>query len=92
MRNHHRPRLGVQLSQDTKQRISEAKLVDNPGYSAIHVWLLTNYEKSGICSECGEHRKTDWANISGEYHRERSDFRELCRSCHKLEHSRIRSR
>jgi hypothetical protein len=90
VRNHHRPRRGRTHTAETRRKISEAKLKSNPGYSAIHVWMLTHYEKAGECVECGKRGKTDWANISGEYHRDRADFRELCRSCHRLEHNRAK--
>jgi nitrate reductase cytochrome c-type subunit len=50
---------------------------------ALHNWLRRKKEKTGRCDECGEiSRKTDWANISGEYLRDLSDYRELCRGCH----------
>ena len=56
---------------------------DDANYHTIHEWVRRWYPKSGVCEECGETAKTDWANVSGEYRREdRSDWRELCKSCH----------
>ena len=52
-------------------------------YWAIHAWLR-KYPKSGICVDCKGERKTDWANISGEYLRDIVDYKELCRSCHNV--------
>jgi hypothetical protein len=58
-------------------------------YNSIHRWLHKNVQKTGYCSDCGEFKGqngrgtgTDWANISGTYSRDPSDYRELCRSCH----------
>lgn len=58
-------------------------------YSSIHRWLQKNVTKTGCCSDCGDYKGTngrgtgtDWANISGEYNRDPSDYRELCRKCH----------
>lgn len=57
------------------------------GYDAVHSWLRRHYKKKGVCEECEEKRKTQWSNISGDYKRDRKDFRELCYSCHtKIDH------
>lgn len=57
---------------------------DDVGLSPIHTWLNRHYGKPRFCERC--HTTTakmyDWANISGEYKRDRSDFLRLCRSCH----------
>lgn len=59
---------------------------DKAGYSAIHKWLAANFEKTGTCEECGKSglkgRKVQWANISGEYKRDREDYKLLCNRCH----------
>ena len=54
-------------------------------YSALHSWLRTNFGSATTCENCGNPNgyKCEWANISGEYKRERSDFKQLCQSCHK---------
>ena len=51
-------------------------------YSALHYWVRDHKTKTGRCKACGkEGRPTEWANISGEYHRDLDDFEEQCRSC-----------
>lgn len=55
---------------------------DDVQYSGLHSWLNRNLTKTGVCQKCGASGKTDWANVSGDYRREASDFVELCRSCH----------
>jgi hypothetical protein len=53
------------------------------GYRAIHTYLQKHFPKTGICEECSESGKTDYALIKDrEYSRDRADYRELCRSCH----------
>lgn len=60
-------------------------LGDKASYSAIHVWLRKAWGNANDCEECGgaKSKQFDWANISGKYSRERSDWKMLCRSCHK---------
>lgn len=60
---------------------------DNVGYSGVHLWLYKYYGNASKCSfvgmGCTEKSKSyQWANISHEYKRDRSDFMEMCRSCH----------
>lgn len=59
---------------------------DKASYVAKHMWLTANYPKTE-CEECGAKppavSRLEWANISGEYKRERSDYRCLCPSCHR---------
>lgn len=52
--------------------------------NGIHTWIRRNWKKQGACETCGKDGRTDWAFL---YHpephtRERSDYIELCRSCH----------
>lgn len=56
------------------------------GYHAIHCWLSKHYEKGDNCEQCGtrEFSRLEWANLSGEYKRERSDYKAMCPSCHRL--------
>ncbi len=63
---------------------------DNVGYQALHTWLHRKLGKACKCEECG---KTEvpigmkkffhWANISGEYKRDLSDWKQLCVVCHR---------
>lgn len=53
-------------------------------YSTQHSWIGRRKPKSGQCSACGVTGvSTEWANISGEYKRDVSDYEELCISCHR---------
>ena len=56
---------------------------DKASYSAIHHWLKSHLGKPKYCSVDLTHKSTRyvWANISGEYKREVSDYRQLCTKC-----------
>lgn len=56
------------------------------GYSAKHKWLTANYGRPTYCENDPSHpgKIFDWANLSGLYLRERSDYKHLCRRCHRL--------
>lgn len=59
---------------------------DSASYSAKHIWMKVNFGKANMCEEkeCSCVSKNyHWANISGEYKRERSDWKMLCVKCHK---------
>lgn len=59
----------------------------NVGYVALHIWINNNYGKANKCEgkNCRKNSKTyDWANVSGLYKRVKSDWKELCRSCHMI--------
>jgi hypothetical protein len=55
---------------------------DLVGYQALHSWVSRQREKPESCEECGSGRFVDWSNISGDYRRDMSDWRALCRRCH----------
>lgn len=57
-------------------------------YHKAHYHIAKNYGKPTTCEKCGLHdkntRRFHWANLSGEYNLDRSDWLRLCASCHKL--------
>ena len=56
------------------------------GYRALHSWINRILGKPDTCSKCGlsglGDRKIHWANKSGKYKREVSDWIRLCSKCH----------
>lgn len=63
---------------------------DCVSYNALHKWIKRNFGDPPNCTKCGKTGSKEgrcwnieWANISGEYKREISDFTGLCRSCHR---------
>jgi hypothetical protein len=54
-------------------------------YRDLHKWVEQALGKPSSCEKCGttEDRRYHWANVSGSYKRELSDWRRLCVSCHK---------
>lgn len=61
---------------------------DEVGYSAIHAWIKRKLGKPSKCEECCtvEATRFEWANISGQYKRDFSDWKRLCSKCHANEH------
>jgi len=53
-------------------------------YRTLHNWIVKHYGKANHCEHCGklDAKVYDWANISGEYKRDISDYIQLCRKCH----------
>lgn len=56
---------------------------DAVGYRALHHWVVRKLGKAIYCQNSRLHKagRYHWANISGEYKRELSDWRQLCPSC-----------
>lgn len=58
----------------------------NPSYSAIHTWIKRTLGSPTQCEHCGNefvsNRKIHWANKSGKYLRDISDWFRLCVKCH----------
>ena len=63
----------------------------NGGYVKLHEFIKRRLIQPKICSSCGKNKKLDLANISQEYKQDLSDWKWLCRSCHKLEHYKIKN-
>ena len=57
----------------------------NIGYMAMHDWVRETFGSPSKCEHCETERaaKFEWANISGEYKRDRSDWIRLCKKCHQ---------
>lgn len=54
-------------------------------YRAIHMWIGRKLGKPSKCESCGETSDSiryDWANTSGEYKKDVSDWKRLCHKCH----------
>lgn len=60
---------------------------DSAHYRSKHGWMVRHYGQPKRCEECGltdgAPRYFHWANISGQYRRERSDWKRLCAKCHR---------
>lgn len=55
-------------------------------YTSLHAWVRRQLGTPSFCVDCGatEGKRFQWSNISGEYHRELSDWQRLCQGCHLL--------
>lgn len=58
---------------------------DDITYSGVHKWIPNNYGKPNFCEVCGSEdaKYYEWANLSGNYKRDREDWLRMCASCHK---------
>lgn len=85
------PRIATMLGK--KEKLSPSWKGENATYNAKHRWIQSNWQKTGFCELCDKERLprkgtrlkwgTHWANKSGEYRRDRTDWYELCPKCHK---------
>lgn len=59
---------------------------DSVGYFGVHNWVYKIQGRPKICENCGSdtNPKYEWANLSGEYKRNVSDWAQLCYLCHDL--------
>lgn len=62
---------------------------ENASYKIKHLWLTRTYGKPIKCERCekigekiGRKWSIEWANKTGQYLRDKSDWFELCRKCH----------
>lgn len=55
---------------------------DDIAYTQLHVWVVQNFPKPTLCSECKIAVPEQVANISLEYRRDLSDWEWLCKPCH----------
>ena len=53
-------------------------------YRAVHMYIDKLLGKPRLCAECGTTKaaRYEWANISGKYLRDESDYIRMCKSCH----------
>ena len=56
---------------------------DNVSYSALHRWVEKYNGKPEECVFCGDNTNIQWANKSGNYLRDLSDWLSLCIRCHR---------
>lgn len=80
--------IGKKLSRETRLKISKAHIKVGPGnYYNIHAYVKKWLGKPDTCVKCNKSglsgHDIHWANISGEYKRDLTDWVRLCASCHK---------
>lgn len=100
------PFFGKKHSLESKDRISKAKIGkkigeensnwkgDGVSYDGLHKWINRHMGKADHCDNNFLHSASRyyWANISGEYKRDPSDWHQLCPSCNKLDGIKKHSR
>ena len=87
----HKNNIGIGLKNSVKVHRGEnhyawkdKKATEQKGYWAIHKWITRHYGTPKYCSNCHteKSKKYEWANLSGCYKREKSDWARLCSKCH----------
>ena len=74
---------GHKINLGRQSRMKGKPLKDNPGISAIHMWIRKYKPSQENCSVCGEHKSLELANIKNHvYTRNLDDYLWLCRKCH----------
>ena len=81
--------LGKKYTQETCNKIRELKTKtwEKCGYMARHKRIWKKYGKAIKCNNIDCKRVCiyyEWANLSGEYKENKSDWMQMCCSCHKL--------
>lgn len=58
---------------------------NNVSYSALHKYIRYHFGTPKKCEICNDikAKKYEWANISGEYRRDISDWKRVCTKCHQ---------
>ena len=86
---------GKRLSKETKRKIGDSHRGEkshlwkgeNVGYRGLHYWVRSLLGTPDTCEFCGKNglsgRKIHWANKSGEYKHNITDWLRLCVKCHK---------
>ena len=91
--------LGKKFTEETKRKIGEKSKGRNVGnkhvawkgenvsYRRLHKWIEITLGKPDTCEHCGVNgligHQIHWANRSGEYKRDLTDWLRLCVRCHK---------
>lgn len=79
--------LGRIVSQETRDKIGLAHIKENPSYHTIHAYIRKKLGSPVQCKHCPfqsiSNRKVQWANISGTYKRDLTDWIRLCVPCHR---------
>ena len=71
----------------------DKRVRDNvPYYARIHNWVNKTLGTPSTCGHCGsnEKKRYEWANISGEYEWDTSDWIRLCVSCHMAQDRKVK--
>jgi len=77
--------LGKNRSNETKIKISLSMQGKHQGVSALHIWGRKNDPppKDSKCAFCHKVAKLDRACVTGKYEQDFSNWKYLCRKCHK---------
>lgn len=84
---------GQRLSPKTEFKNYPHKFKGNiSDYKSLHYWVTSRLGRPKVCEHCGssENRVYHWANKSGNYLKDLSDWLRLCVPCHQRYDGRIK--
>lgn len=66
------------------RRLLEDRYAVKSSYYTLHKWVEKMKGKPSLCEECGttSAKRYEWANMSGQYKQELSDWKRMCKVCH----------
>ena len=85
-KNPHTPEWNKKISEAQKGERGNNWKGALASYNSVHYFVRRTFGKPTKCEHCGgtfSGRKIEWANVSGKYKRDRSDWIRLCARCHK---------
>jgi hypothetical protein len=90
MRDESRRKVSLSLTGKTGEQSRRWKGL-SASYQSKHMWIAKHYGKASACwnEACmypDQPKRYEWANVSGQYLREVSDYVQLCPSCHRKWH------
>ncbi len=65
-----------------KNNSNYGNLKENVGYFGLHMWVRKQLGKPSACLFCQTKENLQWANKSGDYKRDLTDWLPLCVKCH----------
>lgn len=83
---------GLELGRKLREEESPNWKGNQVKYPALHQWINRHKGKANHCIYGHKARKYVWANISGDYKRDLSDYHSLCTSCNMTDGIKIAER
>lgn len=88
---------GIKHTAEHRKNVSLSKMGEKNGmwkantvsYTGLHAWVNSNLPRPELCQVCNLQTPYDVANISGQYLRDLTDYRWLCRKCHMVSDGRL---
>lgn len=68
---------------ERSRKLLDEKFAVKTNYYTIHKWVQKIKGSPSECEDCGRtDGRFEWANVSGQYKQDPSDWKRLCKKCH----------